>query len=72
MATTNIDSWAVDLKEIGAIYPFQGSEGLLVVIGLASWIAWHVWCARWEKRTHDEQVAKFGDQEDLGKASGAD
>ena len=71
MATTNIDSWAVDLKEIGAIYPFQGSEGLLVVIGLASWIAWHVWCARWEKRPHDEQVAKFGDQENLGKASGA-
>jgi len=35
-------SWAVDLKDIGAIYPFQGTEVLLVIVGLAFWIGWHV------------------------------
>ncbi|NJM29795.1 MAG: hypothetical protein HC855_06565 [Rhizobiales bacterium] len=42
MATTGVPSWAVDLKSIGAIYPFQGTEVLMVIIGLAFWIAWHV------------------------------
>jgi predicted negative regulator of RcsB-dependent stress response len=35
-------SWAVDLKDVGAIYPFQGTEVLLVIIGLAFWIGWHI------------------------------
>ena len=28
MSTNGLTSWAVDLKDIGAIYPFQGSEVL--------------------------------------------
>jgi hypothetical protein len=43
MSTNGMTSWAVDLKDVGAIYPFQGSEVLLVIIGLAFWIGWHVW-----------------------------
>jgi len=35
-------SWAVDLKDVGAIYPFQGTEVLLVILGLAFWIGWHI------------------------------
>ena len=50
MSTTGIDNWAVSLKDVGAIYPFQGSEGALVVVGLAAWIAWHIWCIRWERK----------------------
>jgi hypothetical protein len=42
MSTNGLTSWAVDLKDIGAIYPFQGSEVLLVIIGLAFWIGWHI------------------------------
>lgn len=42
MSTTGITTWAVDLKDIGAIYPFQGTEVLMVVLGLAFWIGWHV------------------------------
>ena len=34
--------WAVDLKDIGAIYPFQGFEVPMVIAGLAFWILWHV------------------------------
>lgn len=43
MSTNGMTSWAVDLKDVGAIYPFQGSEVLLVILGLAFWIGWHIW-----------------------------
>ena len=68
MATTGIESWAVDLKDVGAIYPFQGAEGLLVIIGLATWIAWHVWCVRWEENAHKEEIQKYGNAEKLNDA----
>ena len=49
MSTTGVESWAVDLANVGAIYPFQGMEWIFVLIGVVFWIYWHVWCIRWEK-----------------------
>ncbi len=43
MSTIGITSWATDLKHIGAIYPFQGGEVLMVIAGVAFWVLWHVW-----------------------------
>jgi hypothetical protein len=42
MSTNGMESWAVDLANVGAIYPFQGTEVLLVIVGLIFWIGWHV------------------------------
>jgi len=42
MSTNGMTSWAVDLADVTAIYPFQGSEVLMYIIGLAFWIIWHV------------------------------
>jgi hypothetical protein len=42
MSTNGMTSWAVDLKDVGAIYPFQGTEVLLVIIGLVFWVGWHI------------------------------
>jgi hypothetical protein len=42
MSTNGMTSWAVDLKDVGAIYPFQGSEVLLVILGFIFWIGWHI------------------------------
>ncbi|NNE24558.1 MAG: hypothetical protein HKN11_18310 [Rhizobiales bacterium] len=42
MSTNGMSDWAVDLKDVAAVYPFQGSEVLLYLIGLAFWIFWHV------------------------------
>ena len=42
MSTNGMSSWAVDLKDVAAVYPFQGSEFLLFIIGMAFWIFWHV------------------------------
>ena len=48
MSTNGLTSWAVDLKDVGAIYPFQGTEVILVIIGLAFWIWFHVYQFRQE------------------------
>ena len=42
MSTNGMTSWAVDLKDVGAIYPFQGAEVLMFIIGIVFWIGWHV------------------------------
>ena len=42
MSTNGMSSWAVDLKDVSTIYPFQGAEVLMVLIGVAFWIGWHV------------------------------
>ena len=58
-------SWAVDLKDVGAIYPFQGTETVLVIILLVFWIGWHVLQTRAETREfeHDLAADKSGDEQ---------
>lgn len=41
MSTIGYESWAVDLADVGAIYPFQGWEGAMVVLGVIFWVGWH-------------------------------
>ena len=59
MSTNGMTSWAVDLKDVGAIYPFQGTEVLLVILGFVFWIGWHVIQLRQEKR-RDRQGTALG------------
>ena len=61
MSTTGIESWAVDLKDVGAIYPLQGLEGLFVIIGVVLWLGWHFLQVRAEKADYDETVSRHGD-----------
>lgn len=42
MSTNGLTSWAVDLKDIGAIYPFQGWEIVMVILGFAFLIGWFI------------------------------
>ena len=64
MSTNGMENWAVDLATVGAIYPFQGSEVLLVIIGLAFWIAWHVLQVRHENAEIEADMAadRSGDE----------
>jgi hypothetical protein len=50
MSTNGMTTWAVDLKDVGAIYPFQGSEVLLTVLLLVFWVGWHILQLRNEGR----------------------
>ena len=63
MAT--IESWGGTITEIGPMYPMVGAEGVLVIIGVAAWIVWHVIQAKRENREYEEQIAKYGSPESL-------
>jgi len=43
MSTIGLTNWAVDLKDVGAIYPFQGLEVPMVIAAVVFWVLWHVW-----------------------------
>ncbi|TIP75695.1 MAG: hypothetical protein E5X53_01275 [Mesorhizobium sp.] len=64
MSTNGMESWAVDLKDVGAIYPFQGSEVAMVIIGLVFWIGWHVLQTRQENAEIEADMAadRTGDE----------
>ena len=68
MATTMVESWAVDLTAIGPIYPFVGSEVLLWLVGLAFWIGWHVWQLRFENRTYEAELRRLNSSDKLERA----
>ena len=52
MSTNGMSSWAVDLKDVAAVYPFQGTEFLLFILGMVFWIGWHVM----QMRNEDTEV----------------
>ena len=56
-----LDSWAVDLADIGPIYPFQGTEVAMAIIGILLWIGWHAWQIRDENAEIAEDL-KMADQ----------
>ena len=72
MSTTGIESWAVDLKDVGAIYPFQGAEGIFVIVGVALWIGWHVLQMTAENKDYADQISKFGDDATIKEALDGD
>ncbi len=67
MATGNVESWGGNISEIGPLYPFVGLEGLMVVVGVALWILWHVVQVRTENATYEDEINRFGDDETLRK-----
>ncbi len=68
MSTTGIDTWAVDLANIGPLYPFQGYEVVLFIVGLVIWIGFHIWQFSFEKKTYDEDLQNLNTPEKLEKA----
>jgi hypothetical protein len=70
MSTTPIDTWAVDLADVTAIYPWVGGEGIMALIAVVLWILWHVWQIRHEQETYDQQIHEHGDAETINKSIG--
>ncbi|MBL4750293.1 MAG: hypothetical protein JKX71_06885 [Amylibacter sp.] len=67
MSTIGYESWAVDLADVGAIYPFQGWEIPMVIAGVAFWLWWHVAQSRLEKE-HMANSAKSADPKKVAEA----
>ncbi|RWC06204.1 hypothetical protein [Mesorhizobium sp.] len=68
MSTNGMESWAVDLKDVGAIYPFQGFEVVMVIVGLVFWIGWHVLQTRQENAEIEADMAADRTGEETRKA----
>lgn len=61
-------TWAVDLADVGAVYPWQGYELIMVIVAVAAWILWHIIQLREEKTEFAEDIAKYGSKESIKKA----
>jgi hypothetical protein len=48
MSTIGLTNWAVDLKDVGAFYPFQGWEMPMTIAAVAFWVVWQIWQIRFE------------------------
>lgn len=55
---TGLESFA-NPANIGAMYPFVGSEGFLVIVALAIWVIWHIWQIAFENREYNEAVKLY-------------
>jgi hypothetical protein len=61
-------TWAVDLKDVGAVYPLIGWEVIMVVVAIALWILWHIMQIRQENRKLAEDIRQYGSKESIKKA----
>ncbi len=61
-------TWAVDLANVNAIYPWQGSEWIMVIVAVAAWILWHIIQLREEKEEFNKDIAEYGSKEAIRKA----
>lgn len=61
-------TWAVDLKDIGAVYPWLGWEVIMVVVAIALWILWHILQIRQENQDYAEDIKLYGSKESVKKA----
>lgn len=65
MSTGSFDNWAGEIAEIGAIYPFEGTETMMVIAGVIFWIWWHVKQISDEKKEIAEAEGKLKDASKL-------
>jgi len=57
--STGIETWNMNLLDIGPMYPFPGTEVVLALIGIATWIIWHVLQIRAENRIYEEEEKHY-------------
>jgi hypothetical protein len=66
MSTIGYSDWAVDLADVGAIYPFQGWEVPMTILGVIFWLGWHRIQYVREKK-HLDEAKNLGDKEKIAQ-----
>jgi hypothetical protein len=61
-------TWAVDLANIGAVYPWVGAEVIMVIAAFVAWILWHILQIRQENADYAEDIKLYGNKESIRKA----
>lgn len=62
------NTWAVNLADVGAVYPWVGLELIMVLVAIAAWILWHIVQIRQENRNLAEDIRLYGSKESIKKA----
>jgi hypothetical protein len=65
MAT--IESFAGTITDIGPMYPFVGTEMLMVIVIAAFWIVWHVMQLRGESQEFKDDIERLRSKDMLRK-----
>lgn len=60
-------TWAVDLANVGPVYPWIGFELIMVLVAVALWILWHVIQIRQENAELERDIRLYGDRESIRK-----
>ena len=68
MATGNVTDWTGNMVDIGPLYPFVGSEVLMVVLAVVFWIGWHIIQLRSEGRQQEEEARVLRQGDNLQRA----
>ena len=66
--STGIETWNMNLLDIGPMSPFTGTEGLMVIIGLVTWILWHIIQGKMESKAYREEDQAYANKELLQQA----
>lgn len=68
MSTGSIENWDGNIVDIGPIYPFVGSEFLMVILAFVIWIGWHIIQIKAENKRYEEQARALRQSGALQKA----
>ncbi len=66
--STGLETWTANLNEVGPLYPFVGTEVLLAIIGIASWVIWHIIQIKAENKIYSDEEKTFSDKTKLENA----
>ncbi len=66
--SATVKTWAVDLADVGAVYPMVGTEGILVAALVVFWLGWHVLQSRAETKDYEEEKERLSDPAEYAKA----
>lgn len=68
MSTGMVENWTGDILQIGPLYPFVGSEMILVIVGVVCWIGWHIWQWRMEAHNYHDDMKTLKQGDNLARA----
>ncbi len=68
MSTGNVENWTGAMTDIGPLYPFVGTEVVLVIIGLVFWVVWHVLQWRMESSNYNDDLEVLKNPEKMDRA----
>jgi hypothetical protein len=62
------NTWAVDLANVGEIYPWAGYTVAMVIACTIAWLLWHIVQIREEENDYAEDIKLHGSKENIKKA----